>query len=86
MSESRKWIDLYPGKTHEFGTRVRILGHARMNDNAVRLYYEEVVAIEARAQIVGDDAKEEHASQVPHGMETTFDKAIASSKGSRRGK
>ncbi len=43
MTETRKWIDLYPGKTHEFGTRVRILGHARMNDNAVRLYYEEIV-------------------------------------------
>ncbi len=44
MSETRKWVDLYPGKTHEFGTRVRILGHARMNDNAVRLYYEEVTS------------------------------------------
>ncbi len=42
MSETRKWVDLYPGKTHEFGTRVRVIGHARMNDNAVRLYYEEV--------------------------------------------
>jgi hypothetical protein len=45
MTESRKWIDLYPGETHEFGTRVRI-GHARMNDNAVRLYYEEIEAVQ----------------------------------------
>ncbi len=42
MSETRKWVDLYPGKQHEFGTRVRLLGHARMNDGAVRLYYEEI--------------------------------------------
>ncbi len=46
MSETRKWVDLYPGKTHEFGTRVRILGHARMNDNAVRLYYEEIESVQ----------------------------------------
>lgn len=42
MSDEKKWVDLHPGKSHEFGTRVRVLGHARMNDGSVRLYYEEV--------------------------------------------
>lgn len=54
-TESPKWVDLYPGKQHEFGERVRIVGHARMNDNAVRLYYEPiekpVVAEEANAAV-----------------------------------
>lgn len=37
---NQKWVDLFPGKQHEFGERIRVLGHARMNDGAVRLYYE----------------------------------------------
>ncbi len=60
MNESRKWVDLHPGKQHEFGTRVRLLGHARMNDGAVRLYYEEIpenMAIGAGARGFGGSAQ-----------------------------
>lgn len=50
-----KWVDLYPGKQHEFGERIRVLGHARMNDGAVRLYYETIekpaTAAEAKAAV-----------------------------------